>query len=299
MSYPIILITGYLGSGKTTLLNHILGLPGIQEQKIALIINEFGSIGMDGKLVRPGDYARYEINKGSLFCICTKTDFIKTLEDLDANVKPDLIIVETSGVAETRDIISFIDEPHLKGKFEIKADLCIIDAANFTKVAPMLKAARSQVEWADGIIVNKMDMVTERELEKLGGVVSALNPDAPTVSVSFGEIPEAFINVLGHTKRSGGPVEGPPEAIFQLSFRIDQKVDRKAFEEMINRFRENILRLKGYIDFGDAPTFIEFMNEELSDKPELTSEESESTFTVIAWNMDKEELRAAFENCWS
>ena len=110
---------------------------------------------------------------------------------------------------------------------------------------------------------------------------------------------EAFINVLEHKQRTGGPVEGPPEAIFQLSFRVDQTVDRDEFEKVIDQYRDKLLRLKGYIDFGENPIYIELCNEQLTEKPELFSEEPGSAFTVIAWNMDKEELKEAFERCWA
>ncbi|MCE5273144.1 GTP-binding protein, partial [bacterium] len=73
---PIILLTGYLGAGKTTLLNHLLSRPEIRERNVALIINEFGELGVDGRLVEAGTRPVYELNKGSLFCVCIKTDFL-------------------------------------------------------------------------------------------------------------------------------------------------------------------------------------------------------------------------------
>ena len=88
---PIFLLTGTPGAGKTTLLNHLLKQPVFQSGSTCLVINEFGQIGVDGALVEAGDRPMFEINKGSLFCVCVKTDFIKTLKAIaeTARLKPE------------------------------------------------------------------------------------------------------------------------------------------------------------------------------------------------------------------
>ena len=78
----VYILTGYLGAGKTTTLNRLIGAERFAGKKLALIINEFGKMGVDGQLLLPGDYTKYEINKGSIFCICTKTDFLKALDSI-------------------------------------------------------------------------------------------------------------------------------------------------------------------------------------------------------------------------
>ena len=118
---PLLLLTGYLGAGKTTLLNHLLARPSIRGKNVSLIINEFGELGVDGRLVDSGARPLYELNKGSLFCVCIRTDFLDVLETIVNGGKPDLVLVEATGVAEPRDIESMLDEPHLAGKF--RADL--------------------------------------------------------------------------------------------------------------------------------------------------------------------------------
>ena len=133
---PVILLTGYLGAGKTTLLNHLLAQPEVAEKKLVLIINEFGQLGVDGQLLQPGSYTRYEINKGSLFCICTKVDFIKALQEISRSIHPDLVLIEATGIAQTGDIEAFMSEPVVKDKFAIQANVCVVDALNFIKVVP-------------------------------------------------------------------------------------------------------------------------------------------------------------------
>jgi len=287
---PVILITGFLGAGKTTLLNHLLSLPYIYEKNLVLIINEFGSLGVDGELVKPGTWKKFELNKGSLFCICIKTDFLKTLEEIANQIKPELVLVEATGVAETRDLFGFVEEPHLKDRFEIKANLCIVDAKNFTKVAPMLKAAASQVEWADGIVLNKIDLAEKAELEKLRKVLQSMNPKAPIVNVSFGRVPEDFIEKVKHTPRTAPQLTAPPQAIFSSSFKCNHPVNREDFYKTIKGLKENILRLKGHIDFGEGTLFIELAGDEILEKPKTRADKKGTGFAVIAWNIRQKEL---------
>lgn len=290
----MVLVTGFLGAGKTTLLNHLLSLPEFRERELAVVINEFGPIGVDGDLVRPGAYAKYEINKGSLFCICVKTDFLSTLEAIAAT-GPDMVLVEATGVAETRDLLGFVDEPHLRDRFHIEADLCVVDALNFTKVAPNLLAAQSQVRWADGIVLNKCDLVEPADLEKLKTVLASLNPVAPLTAVSFARIPEGFVTSLTHHPCPEPPAQVPPQAIFSASFETQNPVRRTAFLELLEGLRRNILRLKGQVDFGDGAVFVELVNDVLMEKPAV-GDRPGTRIVVVAWNMRQAELEAAFRS---
>ena len=296
---PILLITGFLGAGKTTLLNQVLQLPGIREREIALIINEFGATGVDGALVESGERPKFELNKGSLFCICVKTDFIKTLDEIATRVRPELLIVEATGIAETRDLMAFVDEPHLQDNFRIRANLCLVDAANFTKVAPNLKAARGQVRWADGIVLNKTDLAATGELEKLRAVLAEMNPDAPVFETTYGAIDDEFIEGLRHREHPGELLQEPPDPLFSVSFETDRPVDRARFEAVIGELQESLLRLKGWVGFrGDSEMrFVELVGDELTIRP-APGERGATRFTVIAWKIREAELRERFEATW-
>ena len=297
-SIPILLITGYLGAGKTTLINHLLNLPEIANKNLALIINEFGTLGVDGSLLSPGNYHKFELNKGSLFCICIKTDFIKTLDTIANEVKPEMVLVEATGVAETSDIEEFLDVPTLKDMFHIQANICLVDAENFIKVYPFLKAARSQVVWADGIVVNKSDKVEKRVIDDLDKILSELNPDAPRVSVSYGKIPYPFIESLQHRRLSGDTVKSPPELIFSLSFQIDKIVNRGQFLSLLDKFQKNILRLKGSINFEDGRRFVEVVHGNYTEKTITDENNRPAGFTVIGWRVERQKMEQEFKLLW-
>lgn len=294
---PVYLLTGFLGAGKTTTLNSILNLPEIAGQNVALIINEFGKLGVDGKLVQEGDYTKYEINKGSLFCICTKTDFLKTLDELANKIKPDIVIIEATGIAETRDIEGFITEPHLKDKFKVRANICIVDAVNYTKTVPFVKAVAAQVQWADGLVINKTDLVDDTQVNTLKEVLAGSNGTAKITDSEFGRIKFDFISSLEHRSNIEGQVEEPPKDVIAVSIENDWELDKQKFESALENMGQKLLRVKGNVCFLDGVEYIEGV----CDKIDFTGANSKlpekTAFTIIVWQLGKEEVLGIFENC--
>ncbi len=301
-SIPIILITGGLGAGKTTFLNELLRRPDIRDRDLCLIINEFGQLAVDGRLVEAGDHPVYELNRGSLFCICIKTDFITTLREIADRVRPELLVVEATGMAEPRDIQDFIDDPTLAARFHIQANLCLVDASTFIRLAPMLRAVRQQAIWADALILNKTDLVNEAELRQLGAVLEGMNPGAPRHPTTWGRIDAGLLENLTHTIHRGGPLSEPPDPVFALSFRHDTPVDRARFQQAISELGEDLLRLKGQVDFGDGPEFAEVAGGRLTIGGNVSiarDAESPTAFVVIGWRTSREEFQAAIESIWA
>ncbi len=297
MTTPIILVTGYLGAGKTTLLNHLLSLEEVAGQNCALIINEFGTLGVDGGLVRPGSWEMFEINKGSLFCICTKTDFLLALANIAQMPHIGVVIIEATGIAETSDIESFIDEEFLAGKFEVMADICIVDAANFTKVAAYLRAATSQVAWADGIVINKTDTVDPREVDTLRKVLAGINPDAPQTETSFGRIDYDFIASLSHTRPSDSMKENAPEKVCSVSIEADRDINRERFAQAVDTLGEKLLRLKGNVGFSDGPRLVQYVCGKINETEPMANR-PKTAFAAITWDLPKEQVQAAFESAF-
>ena len=227
---PLFLLTGYLGAGKTTVLNHLLSLPEIRGRRLAVIINEFGSLSVDGQRIRPGDYARYEINHGSLFCICVKTHFIQAFADIASRIQPELVLVEATGIAEPCDIEAYLEAPGLAGKFVVQSTLCVVDALNFSKMAPMLRAVPSQVRWADALAINKTDLVAPDQLATLERILQAYNPQARQLTLQYGRLPEGFLATLTHTRRGGAPLKAPPDPVVAVTCKPARPVNKPALQ---------------------------------------------------------------------
>jgi len=295
------ILGGYLGAGKTTVLNAMLAEPFFADCNPALIINEFGRLGVDGALVERQELRRFEINKGSMFCICTKTDFLKALAEIAAAGRYRTVLIEATGIAEPVDIESFLkDGPHA-GRFQLRGNVCIVDAAHFTQVAAYLKPAASQVRWADAIVVNKCDLVGEQERAVLRRLLAELNPAAVLCETSFGKIYPDFLQQVVRRPRQESMQPCAPEKIFAVSFTAQSPVDPAAFEKALARLGGKILRFKGNVAFADGPAYVEVIGGRQSRKePQLRLSQqaaAPTVFTVIAWDIEKEQLRQAFAEC--
>lgn len=299
MSIPVYILTGYLGAGKTTALNALLRSPLFATRRLALIINEFGKMGVDGKLLAPGSYSKYEINKGSLFCICTQADVLNALREIASGGRTDALLIEATGIAETRDIEGFVLEEHFEGRFEIKANICLVDAVNYTKAAAFLRTVNAQVTQADALVINKADLVPPSDIEKLRPILTSTNPHAPITVVSNGNIDPAFIERLHHHPLAGDLTQAPPSDIIAASFQTDSPADRKVFMNTIASLGDRLLRLKGNVNFADGPAFIETVFDRVVEKPLCNDLGSPTAFTAIAWKVPKEELATVFEKTWS
>ncbi len=296
-SIPLLILTGYLGAGKTSLLNHLLGLPSLRERKLALIINEFGTLGIDGQKVASGAYAKFELNRGSLFCICIKTDFVKTLATIANDVRPDLVLVEATGVADPCDIEQFLEVPTLAGRFSVEASVCVVDAEGFTRAAAFMQAARRQVLWSDGLAINKTDLVPERDLKVLRRVLAGLNPRAPQVETTFGRIPDEFLRTLVHERRPAPAAERPPDDLVSVSLQTQRLVDRAAFMAAISALGDKLLRLKGAVQFADGRSFVEVVNGHVMES-EPPAGLGPTAFVVIGWKITRDDLGAVFRRTW-
>jgi G3E family GTPase len=290
------LLTGFLGAGKTTALNCLLRSPIFADRKIVLVINEFGKIGVDGQLVEPGAYSKYEINKGSLFCICTKTDFLRIFQEIRL-LGPEVVLIEATGISETSDLEQLLCESVLQDVFIIRANLCIVDGVNFIKTAAFLKAAVSQVRWADGLVINKTDLLSDQEVKQVTGILRELNPSAGILPVQFGNIDSRFLKTLSHQSHNLPLLSCPPQEIPAISITTDRPVNKESFYQTMESLKTHILRFKGDVGFQDGSCFVEMAGDRVTEKPSRGTFETRTAFTVIGWKIEKRQLRDAFEKC--
>lgn len=293
---PIYMLTGYLGSGKTTVLNHMLSLPELITGRTAVIVNEFGNLGVDGQLIREGDYAVIELNRGCLFCSCIKTDLIETVRSIVEDIQPDRVLVEASGVAETSDMQEVFAASGFTGQVELRANLCVVDGLNLSKVLPFLRAATTQIEWADGVILNKADLIDEeaqrRVLALVASPIEGINPGVACTVVTQGRVSWEFIDSLSH--RSARPTHeiNRPANVVTESFEIEH-VDREAFYRAIDQLDQNLLRLKGHVDFGEGPLFVETVLG-MRRETRLEKRPAQFGFAAIGWNVTEATLKNLF-----
>ncbi|MEO0477648.1 MAG: GTP-binding protein [Planctomycetota bacterium] len=188
---PVSVLTGFLGSGKTTILAHLMRDPALADT--AVIINEFGDVGLDHDLIESSDETLVTLRTG---CLCCKIqgDLVLTLNDLlarrAAGTVPAFkrIVVETSGLADPAPILQglMIDDV-LAGHIELSRVVTVVDAVNGADTLARQPEARKQVAVADQLVISKLDLA-EHDASALRLAAIAINPSAPLENVSHGEL---------------------------------------------------------------------------------------------------------------
>jgi G3E family GTPase len=174
---PVTVITGYLGAGKTTLLNRILTEQ--HGRRYAVIVNEFGEIGIDNDLVVGADEEVFEMNNGCI-CCTVRGDLIRIFEGLmRRRGKFDAIVVETTGLANPAPVAqTFFMDADVKEAARLDAVVTVADAKWLGERLKDAPEAKSQIAFADVIVLNKTDLVSDEELEEVEGRIRAINPYA-------------------------------------------------------------------------------------------------------------------------
>ncbi|MGO9005067.1 MAG: CobW family GTP-binding protein [Beijerinckiaceae bacterium] len=174
---PVTVLTGYLGAGKTTLLNRILSEP--HGRKFAVIVNEFGEVGIDNELVVGADEEIFEVNNGCI-CCTVRGDLIRIIEGLmKRKGKFDAIIVETTGLADPAPVAqTFFVDADVKDSATLDAVITVADAKWLSERLEDAPEAKNQIAFADVILLNKIDLVSAAELAEVEARIRAVNPYA-------------------------------------------------------------------------------------------------------------------------
>ncbi len=198
---PVTLLTGFLGSGKTTVLNHILKQPDMAET--AVIVNEFGEIGIDHLLVESATDDIVLMASGCL-CCTVRSDIADTLLNLfvgRANGKvPNFVrvVIETTGLADPAPILhTLISDPLVAARYSLDGVVAVVDAVNGATTLDNQPEAVKQAAVADRLLLTKSDLATPATAEALRARLAALNPSAPIIGVAHGAVDPALLFNLG------------------------------------------------------------------------------------------------------
>ena len=188
---PVTVLTGYLGAGKTTLLNRILHED--HGRRWAVIVNEFGEIGIDHDLVTHSSDELFEMNNGCI-CCTVRGDLIRTLHMLlqrsDAGRGFDAIIVETTGLATPGPVAqTFFVDPKLRAALRLDSITTLVDARHVLQELRDSREAAEQIAFADLLVLNKTDLASEVEVQAVERALRLLNPTAPIEPAQRGNVP--------------------------------------------------------------------------------------------------------------
>jgi G3E family GTPase len=286
---PVTVLTGYLGAGKTTLLNRILSEP--HGKKYAVIVNEFGEIGIDNDLIVGADEEVFEMNNGCI-CCTVRGDLIRIIDGLMRRKgKFDAIIVETTGLADPAPVAQtfFVDE-NVGKKARLDAVVTVADAKWLRDRLRDAPEAKNQIAFADVILLNKTDLVTPEELREIEARIRGINPYAKLHRTERAQIPlnevlgqnafdlerildiePEFLKADGHDHdhdhhhghdhdhghSHGGLKHYHDEDMQSISLSNDKALDPDKFfpwvQNLVQIEGPNILRSKGILSFKDDP----------------------------------------------
>lgn len=226
----VYLITGFLGSGKTTFLNRIIdAFP--KDKKLTLLVNEFGEIGVDGTLVEGDEIDMMEISKGSIFCVCVKTDFIKGLYELSSTVQPDVLLIESTGVANPSDLKRDLKLPIFNDRFDFTEQFCLIDAVHFIDAHGVYASLEKQIASSTVFIINKVDLASPEIIEETKNVIRQFHPDPSFFETTYAEIPlESFFDFT----ETGTSDSESPESQNKTSTRLSNEELEQFIDDLLD-----------------------------------------------------------------
>src|SRR5438445_433193 len=240
---PITIITGYLGAGKTTLLRRIHKEP---DRKLAIIMNEFGEIGIDTKIIRGKNVKIKEIAGGCVCCSLTG-EFEAGVKEVIRRYKPEWIIVETTGVAEP-DAIIFDIEKNLP-QIRLDSVVTVVDCDTMVRFPSLGHTGRIQIEMADMILLNKIDLISTSQLKELQEFITTINPKAQILYTTKCNIEPRLLFGI-ETKKEISKTEEDhlrKEGVQLFSFSSDSKVSLKKIQKVLRDLPPEIYRAKGFL----------------------------------------------------
>ncbi|MBW4649017.1 MAG: GTP-binding protein [Kastovskya adunca ATA6-11-RM4] len=311
---PVTVLTGYLGSGKTTLLNRILthehGL------KVAVIVNEFGEVGIDNQLVIDANEEIFEMNNGCI-CCTVRGDLMRIIGNLmRRRDKFDHLVIETTGLADPAPVIQtfFVDED-MREQLQLDAVVTLVDAKHIWEHWDSSEA-QEQIAFADVILINKIDLVTPEQLDELERRIGGMNAMAKVYRTRNSELGmEALLGVKAFDLQRALEIDPQflsedahehDESVYSVALVESGEVDGTKLENWMSRLLQtqgtDIFRMKGILNFaGEDHRFVfqgvHMIFDGTRDRLWKPEETRKNELVFIGRNLDAEKLREGFRAC--
>jgi G3E family GTPase len=331
---PVTIITGFLGSGKTTLLNHILS--NQEGVKTAVLVNEFGEIGIDNELIvaTDEDNTMVELSNGCVCCTINEDLINAVYKVLERPEKIDYMVVETTGLADPLPVaLSFLGT-ELRDMTRLDSIVTLVDCANFSLDLFNSEAALSQIQYGDIIILNKTDLVDVADVDSLEVRIRDLKSDARILRTTQSQASLPLILSVGlfesdkyfqteehhdhdhhhehdhehhhhehdheHHDHDHHSNHLENDGFTSISFESDKPFSLRKFQYFLdNQLSSNIFRAKGIMWFEESPKrhIFHLSGKRFSIDDDEWKGEKKNQLVLIGQNLDHDQLRSQLENC--
>jgi G3E family GTPase len=325
---PITLLTGFLGAGKTTLVNRLLSDPA--SGRVAVIVNEFGEVGIDGALIQRVSEDMLELRNGCICCSARdglldalRNLFLRKLGAIEPRTEFDKILVETTGIADPTPLARLLyTDLNMNLSYRLDAVVAMVDLKHITSQLASSPEARRQIALADRILFTKRDLVPDEQAEAVRAAVVALNPIASTADVTFGDIAasrvldldlfepkmkgDAVAEWIGSTPTEAGEAAARHGDVSAVCARDERAVDWERFLRFLwalqQRCGENLFRVKALARVVNVDRPVIFQGVQSTFSPPTYADRwpdgtPESRLVVIGRRLDREAILAGFAEC--
>jgi G3E family GTPase len=321
---PVTIITGFLGSGKTTLLNHIL--TNQQGIKTAVLVNEFGEIGIDNELIVTTDDNMVELSNGCICCTINNDLVDAVYQVLEREEKIDYLVVETTGLADPLPVAMTFLGSELRDLTRLDSIITVVDAANYSLDLFNSQAAHSQIVYGDVILLNKVDLVDEATLTILEKKIHDVKEGARIIRTKNSQVPLALILSVGlfesdkyfdpptdkheHHDHSSCDHEHHDhhhhshhlenDGFISISFQSDKPFAIRKFQYFLdNQLPTNVFRAKGIMWFDESPNrhIFHLCGKRFTIDDDQWHGEKKNQLVLIGQNLDERELLQQIEHC--
>ncbi|RXJ04623.1 GTP-binding protein [Anaerobacillus alkaliphilus] len=315
---PVFILSGFLGSGKTTLLKRMLLASHKKGLKPAILMNELGSTDTDGQIISEGSNDILEKLLDGCICCSKKNEVVSCIENLLIQ-NPDVVFIELTGVANPEEVVDSITEPQLIDKLYVEKIITILDSENILEYNSILAADkvivetnRRQIEVADMLVMNKIDLITSSKKEKIEKMIKKHNGSSPIYYTSYSDIDvdSLYVNLKPVKRKTMMIRIGKEKAVHHhhhhnqnssfsrintISIPIKQVTSTKVIEKFLKKWQPNLLRAKGYVPIKDQTLLMQSVIKRTT--WEATNYEGDYYLVLIGINLDEANIKREWEQC--
>jgi G3E family GTPase len=291
------LLTGFLGAGKTTFLTNVLN--DLTGNKVAVIMNEFGKVGIDGTIIQKEGMELVEINRGSIFCSCLQLNFVSALTEM-ADRNMEYVFVESSGLADPSNIGEFLEAVEMvKGKvYNYSGAICIVDGVNFLEQVKDIETVERQLKFCHLVILSKVDLIDDNKLSEVKAKIREINDKADIVESVNGKIDYNFLERDLMEKqwiKSEDTTNTPENKPKTLTLTYDGDLTKERLSQFLDIIKKDSYRIKGFFKLEDGWNQVDVVNKIIDYKP--TDKGENVSELVIISKIGPQIIRPIF-NAW-